>query len=108
MPPEIDQLAHKVNQQGVSLRAISDTVIDTKTIIEQHTGRLTAIQRTLGLHGRRFDKIDERLDGMHGRLDDADGRFDGVDERLDGMDRRFDEINGTLAEVLRRLPEPPA
>jgi chromosome segregation ATPase len=101
MPPEIDQLAHKVNQQGVSLRAISDTVIDTKTIIEQHTGRLTAIQRTLGLHGRRFDKIDERLDGM-------DRRFDGVDERFDGVDRRFDEINGTLAEVLRRLPEPPA
>ena len=78
MPPDLDQLARTVTEQGESLRAISDTVIDTKTIVEQHTRQLAAIQRTLVRHERRFD----------------------------GIDGRFDEINGTLAEVLRRLPEP--
>jgi uncharacterized coiled-coil protein SlyX len=101
MPPDVDQLARTVKEQGLSLRAISDTVIETRTVVEQHTGQLSAIQRTLVRHERRFDKIDDRLDGM-------DSRLDGMGSRLDGMGSRFDEINGMLAEVLRRLPEPPA
>ena len=33
-------------------------------------------------------------------------RFDAVDQRFDGIDQRFDSIEKTLAEVVRRLPEP--
>lgn len=54
----------------------------------------------------RFSEVDRRFDGV-------DQRFDGVDQRLDSMDQRFDAVNATLrehgdtlAEILRRLPEP--
>ncbi|MEO8888053.1 MAG: hypothetical protein ABI429_01995 [Jatrophihabitantaceae bacterium] len=40
------------------------------------------------------------------RFDDVDRRFDNVDRRFDDVDRRFDTIESTLAEVVRRLPEP--
>ena len=50
------------------------------------------IQRTQQEHSRRFDSVDRR--------------FDAVDQRLDGFDRRFDAVEATLAEVVRRLPEP--
>jgi hypothetical protein len=33
-------------------------------------------------------------------------RFDAVDRRLAAHDGRFDRIDATLAEVVRRLPEP--
>jgi hypothetical protein len=33
-------------------------------------------------------------------------RFDEMDGRFDVMDRRFDSVEATLAEVVRRLPEP--
>jgi hypothetical protein len=29
-----------------------------------------------------------------------------MNQRFDGMDERFDSLEATLAEVVRRLPEP--
>lgn len=50
-------------------------------------------------HTRRFGAIDRRFDAI-------DGRFDAIDRRFDAVDRRFDSVVATLAEVVRRLPEP--
>jgi archaellum component FlaC len=75
---------------------------DTKSIYEIITGIISTQQQ----HSRRFDDIDGRLDGIDGRLDGIDTRLDGIDGRLDGIDRRFDSVEATLAEVVRRLPEP--
>jgi hypothetical protein len=53
---------------------------------------VTGISSTQQGHSRRFDAMDRR--------------FDGMDRRFDAMDRRFDSVEATLAEVVRRLPEP--
>jgi uncharacterized coiled-coil protein SlyX len=53
---------------------------------------ITEISSTQQEHSRRFDAVDQR--------------FDAVDQRFDAMDRRFDSVEATLAEVVRRLPEP--
>jgi uncharacterized coiled-coil protein SlyX len=53
---------------------------------------IAEISSTQQEHSRRFDAVDQRFDAM-------DGRFD-------AMDRRFGSVEATLAEVVRRLPEP--
>lgn len=56
-----------------------------------------------------YELLEEFRSEARGALDElraeTNARFDGVDARFDGVDARFDRIEGTLAEVLRRLPE---
>ena len=40
----------------------------------------------------RFDRIDNRLDGIDERFAVVDKRFDGIDERFAAVDERFDAI----------------
>lgn len=61
---------------------------DSNSIYDLIT-EISSIQRA---HSRRFDDIDRR--------------FDGIDRRFDEIDRRFGSVEATLAEVVRRLPEP--
>ena len=68
---------------------------ETESIYELITG----IKSTLDDHSQRFDAMDQRFDAM-------DQRFDTMDQRFDTVDQRFDTIETTLAEVVRRLPEP--
>ena len=53
---------------------------------------VSAISSTQQDHSRRFDAVDQR--------------FDVMDQRFDAMDQRFNSVEATLAEVVRRLPEP--
>jgi archaellum component FlaC len=83
---------------------------ETESIYELITG----IQSTLDDHSQRFDTIDQRFDTIDQRFDTIDQRFDTIhqgfdtiDQRFDTMDERFGSIETTLAEVVRRLPEPP-
>jgi chromosome segregation ATPase len=61
---------------------------DTNSIYEL----LSEIRSTQQEHSRNFESIDGRLESM--------------DTRFESMDSRFDSIETTLAEVVRRLPEP--
>jgi hypothetical protein len=67
---------------------------------------IAAVSFTQQEHSRRFDAMDQRFDGVDQRFDGVDQRFDGVDQRFDAMEQRFDSVEATLAEVVRRLPEP--
>ena len=66
----------------------------------------------------RLDVLDGKVDALEARLDALDAKVDALDAkftaRLDGQDRRLDAMDGKLdalrrdvAEILRRLPEPP-
>jgi hypothetical protein len=48
----------------------------------------------------------ELIAGLSSTQQEHSRRFDAVDRRFDAMDRRFDSVEATLAEVLRKLPEP--
>ena len=81
--------------------------------LDSMDGRFDSVDARLDSMDGRFDSMDARLDTMDGRLDSMDGRFDSMDARLDSMDGRFDSMDArfdsvetTLAEVVRRLPEP--
>ena len=76
-------------------------------------GLLAEIRSTQHEHSLRFESVDHRfesvehhLESVDRRFDAVDQRFDAVDQRFDAVDRRFDSIDATLAEVVRRLPEP--
>ncbi len=69
--------------------------------------RFDQVDARLDQHGARLDQHSARLDQHDARFDRIDARFDQHDARFDQHDVRFDRIDGTLAEVLRRLPEPP-
>ena len=53
---------------------------------------ISEIQSTQQEHSRRFDTMD--------------GHFESIDGGFESIDRRFDSVEATLAEVVRRLPEP--
>jgi archaellum component FlaC len=66
-----------------------------------------ALDETLG---KRFDRLEERLDsmdarfdGMEKRLDGMDARLDSMDARLNGMDARFDGMDARLDSMDARL-----
>ncbi len=75
---------------------------DTSAIYEL----ISDIRSTQQQHSQRFDSMDQRFDSMDQRFDSMDQRFDSMDQRFDSMDQRFDSVAMTLAEVVRRLPEP--
>jgi hypothetical protein len=62
--------------------------------IERNTNDIEAIYDILTDHG-------EQLGAIQAKLVEHDARFEAIDARFDGVD-------ATLAEILRRLPEPPA
>ena len=75
------------------------------TQLADHDNRFHSLERRLADHDHRFDSLDRRLDGH-------DRRFDGLDRRLDQLERKVDAhhqaTSAALAEILRRLPAPPA
>jgi septation ring formation regulator EzrA len=79
---------------GIELR-VSRLENDTNSIYDL----IAEIRATQHEHSRRFDSVDQRLDSV-------DQRFDSVGQRFDSVGQRFDSIDSTLAEVVRRLPEP--
>jgi uncharacterized coiled-coil protein SlyX len=48
----------------------------------------------------------ELIAGMSSTQQEHSRRFDAMDRRFDAVDQRFDSVEATLAEVVRRLPEP--
>ena len=79
--------------------SLYELITEVRSVQEEHSRRFEAIDR-------RLDGMDQRFDGIDERFDRIDQRFDGIDQRFDGIDQRFDGIETTLAEVVRRLPEP--
>jgi hypothetical protein len=59
---------------------------------------------------RRVSRLENDTESLYELLDEfrheAIGRFDQVDIRLDAVDRRFDGVETTLAQIVRRLPDP--
>ena len=53
----------------------------------------------------RFEKIDERFDGIDTRLDKIDERFDGIDTRLDKIDNSIKEIVGDVSDHINIIFE---
>lgn len=102
------QTEHSHRLDGVETR-----LTELGTTLDEHTRQLEAVET-------RLDGIDTRLDGIDTRLDGIDTRLDGVETRLDGVEttligigstledhsRRFEGMEGTLAEIVRRLPAP--
>jgi archaellum component FlaC len=93
------QIDFRVTRLENDVTAIYQLITDIRSTQDAHSRSFDGIDRRLDGMDQRFDGIDRRLDGM-------DQRFDGIDNRLDGMDQRFDSLEATLAEVVRRLPEP--
>ena len=54
---------------------------------------LTTIYEILKDHSARFDRMDQRFDGMDQRFDRMDQRFDASDKRIEGLEARFDASN---------------
>ena len=86
-------LERRIERNTNDIEAIYDLLTD-------HGEQLTAIQSKLAEHDARFESIDQRFESI-------DARFESIDARFESVDARFDKVDMTLAEVLRRLPEPP-
>lgn len=48
--PEIARLKGRADEQDSSIRAVSDTVIEIKETVDQHTEELANIRQTVGQH----------------------------------------------------------
>jgi len=64
---------------------------------------LNTIFEILKDHTARFDRMDQRFDGVDKRLDHMDERFDRVDKRLDRIDERFDGVDKRFQNSDKRV-----
>ncbi|MEV1291555.1 hypothetical protein [Pseudonocardia sp. NPDC049635] len=87
---EIAALTRRVDSQDETLRAVADTVVDVREIVDGHTATLTGHTATLAehtrLHGQHAATLAEhtRLHGQHAAT--------------------LAEHTAMLREILRRLP----
>ena len=56
-----EQLARRVDRHEDDIRAISDTLIEIKEVVDEHT-------ETLAENGRKLDAIDSRLGALETRV----------------------------------------
>lgn len=77
--------------------AMSNANIERR--IERNTNDIEAIYDMLTDHGVRLTEIEHRL-ASNGR------DLTTIKKKLSEHDARFDGVDATLAEILRRLPEP--
>jgi uncharacterized coiled-coil protein SlyX len=66
--PEVPRLSRRLDEQDDTVRALSDTLLDIKETVEQHTatlaehtGALTSIQQTQAQQGELLTEILRRL-----------------------------------------------
>ncbi|WP_345271558.1 hypothetical protein [Nocardioides nanhaiensis] len=85
-------LARRTTRLENDVEAIYDLLTDVRTALDVHTARLDAIDTTLDSHTATLDAHTATLDAHTATLDAHTARFDTIDT--------------TLAEVLRRLPDP--
>ncbi len=76
--------------------------------LEQHGNDIVSIYEMLTGITVKQGEHDELLAQILAILAEHDARFDSHDARFDAHDARFDSLDAQLAEILRRLPEPPA
>jgi hypothetical protein len=96
---EVRRLDSRIDGIDGSLRAVSDTLLDVKKVVDRHTVTLAKHGRILGEH--------TRILGEHTRILEEHTRIlVGHDEKLDGLAQTVDGHTRLLHEILRRLPEP--
>lgn len=97
-----DQDAHDPTEGARETHYLVDAVTRGQ---RRRADQLEALGRVLdGFESRlttEVDRLGTRLDHVDGRLVGADARLDGLEERLTA---RLEGIEGSLAELLRRLP----
>lgn len=59
--PEVDRLARRLDEQDDTVRAVSDTMLDIKETVDQHTETLATIQAAQAQHGELLAEILRRL-----------------------------------------------
>lgn len=70
---EVARLVRQVNEQDETVRAVSDTVLDIKETVDQHTGTLLMIQETQAQHGELLMRHGELLAEILRRLSTTSG-----------------------------------
>ena len=85
-------LSRRVSRLENDVASLYELVTDIRSVQDEHTQRFDEHDRRFDEHDRRFDEHDRRFDEHTGRFDEHTGRFDTID--------------ATLAEIVRRLPEP--
>lgn len=67
--PEVARLARRADEQDETIRAVSDTVLDIKETVDQHTEELATIKQTQEQHTRALNQHTELLNEILRRLD---------------------------------------
>ena len=67
-----------------------------ETLGEKLTAGLAAM-------ARRFDTVDQRLEGVDRRLAEVDRRFDGVDQQLAGIAKQFESFDNRFEGVAKQF-----
>jgi len=105
--PDLPRLARRVDAHDDTLRAISDTLLDVREIVDGHTVRFEGVEGTLAEHGRTLSEHSRML-GEHTRLLGEQGRVLGEQGRtLDGHTVLLAALQEMVGEVLRRLERRP-
>jgi hypothetical protein len=113
-------LAEQVGRLTVGQAELSGRVDALHGTVEAVDGKVNAIGGTVGVIGDKVAGIGDEVAGIDGKVAGIDGKVAGIDgkvagidgkvdaltDRVVGLEHRFDGLAASVAEVLRRLPNP--
>jgi predicted nuclease with TOPRIM domain len=91
------ELAELRDEMDTTLGVLRGVQLEHDVILRETQRTVARMEKVQQTHGRRLERLEDKVDHL-------EGRFDGLEGRLDGLDAKVDGIGETLQEVLRRLP----
>jgi predicted nuclease with TOPRIM domain len=115
-------IMYESDELDTTLGVIRGVQLEHDLLIRETQRTVARIEKVQQTHGRRLERLEDKVDRLEGRFDGLETRFDGLEARFDGLEAKFDTkfrdldtkfrdldtkvdgIGETLQEVLRRLP----
>ncbi|MGH3615332.1 MAG: hypothetical protein ACRDRK_22600 [Pseudonocardia sp.] len=108
--PESARLPGRVDAHDETIRAIGDTLLDVKDIVEEHTHALADVKdvvdghtRTLADHGRQLIALRQDVTEIRGDVTEIRGGLAQQGQTLDRHGEMLGQHGEMLTEILRRL-----
>jgi ABC-type transporter Mla subunit MlaD len=108
LPFEIAATEGPVGIVHDELRAVGQQVTRHGQRLDQVAAELETVARSQIEHGAALAQMAGKVDGLDAKADGLDAKVVGLDAKVTGLSATVEGHTTMLAEILRRLPEPPA
>jgi predicted nuclease with TOPRIM domain len=83
-------------EMGTTLGVIRGVQLEHDSLIRETQRTVVRMEKIQQTHGRRLERLEDKVDRLEGKVDRLEGRFDRLEGRFDGLEGRFDGLDGKV------------